>query len=312
MKSKNIAVLYPKEEFTTEQIQKLNYAGEVSFVDSKSESSLKDLIKLSKDADILAFSPDKIGKRASEWLMEILEASPKVKGLALNTVHADYVNKAYCEERGIRVFTVQDYKIEAVAEHVLLLLLGCAKRLFINDRRAYRRKYQPELGFEIRGRRLGVIGTDRTAERVMQLAQALEMIVYTTVRSGGVRQTLDELLYRSGMITLHLPDTEENKKFLSKERIGRLQEGAIVVNLSGRNLVDERAMSEALKTGKVSQYCFEAESMNKSPLEETEFALMFKPFSGYTYESRKRNRDTWAINIANLAGKHSSYSSMIR
>lgn len=103
---KNISILCSRDEFTDEQLIKLSLAGQVSSVDSKSESSLKDLIKLSRNAD-------KIGKHASDWLFEILEKSPRVKGLALNTVHADYVNEECCRERGIRVFTVHDYEIEA-------------------------------------------------------------------------------------------------------------------------------------------------------------------------------------------------------
>ncbi|MDP2671953.1 MAG: NAD(P)-dependent oxidoreductase [Candidatus Daviesbacteria bacterium] len=308
---KNISILYPKSEFTSNQLQKLSFAGQVSFVDSKSESSLKDLIKLSKDADILAFSPDKIGKNASEWLSEILEKAPNVKGLALNTVHADYVNAEYCKERGIRVFTVSDYKIEAVAEHVLLLLLGSAKRLFINDRRTYRRRYLPELGFEIIGRRLGVIGSDQTAARVVQRAKELGMAVYATERFDGAYIAPQGGIFgNSDFLTLHLPNTEENKKFLNKERISILKDKAIVINLSGREIVDENEMRKALLSGHVSQYLFEGNSLHKSPLEDVETAIMFKEFSGNTFESRRRRGDSWVINISNLAGKSSSYRSL--
>lgn len=308
---KKITVLCPKSEFTSEQLQKLEFAGEVSFMDSKSEDSLKDLIKLSKNADILAFSPDKIGKHASEWLFDMLEKSPRVKGLALNTVHANYVNEEYCRERGIKVTTVLDYKTEATAEHTILLLLGCAKRMILNDRRTYRRRYVPELGFELRGKTLGIIGMGSVGERVAELAKAFSMRVFicseTLIRMEKMeRRTLDDVICSSDMLTLHLPDTDENKKFLSKEKIARLQEGAIVVNLSGRNLVDERAMAEALKSGRVSQYVFESETMNKSPLEGVETAIMFKPFSGYTHESLKRNKNEWVKNIANLVGRSTS------
>jgi phosphoglycerate dehydrogenase-like enzyme len=304
MKTHNITVLSPESEFADERLLKLKFAGTVTFMDSKRQSSLKDLIKISKNADIIAFNPDEFGKYASRYLSEILKASPNVKGLALNTNHADYVDMEYCRERGIKVVPILDYTAEAVAEHVILLLLGCAKRLFINDRRTYRRRYQPELGFEIRGRTLGVIGTNQEAQRVMQLAGAMGMIVYTTERSEwSVRQPF---VFHNDMITIHLPNTEENKKFLSKEKINRLKEGTIVINLSGRELVHEGAMSEALKSGKVAQYAFEAESLHKSPLEGIETALMFKPFSRLTRESVARNRYEWVRNIANLAGHHTS------
>jgi len=300
---KNIVVLCSKEEFSVEQLSKLDFSGQVSFVNSKSESSLEDLIKLSKNADIIGFSPDKIGKSASEWLFQILEKSPNVKGLALNTISSDYIDENYCKERGIRVFTVPDYKAEAVAEHVLLFLLGSAKRAFINERRTYRRKYKPELGFEIAGKRLGIVGSDLTAQKVARLAKGLGMAVYATARFEDVyRQELDGLLRDSDFISIHLPNTEENKKFLNKERISRLKQNAIVINLAGREIVDEREMSKSLLSGSVSQYLFESESMNKSPLEDIETALMFKPYSGLTREAQERNKYWWVRSIANLAG----------
>ena len=265
---KNISILYPKSEFASEQLLKLGLAGQVSFVESGKENELNELVRIAKGADIIAFPGESIGKRASEWLSEILEKAPNVKGLALNTTHADYVNAEYCKKRGIRVFTVSDYKIEAVAEHVMLLLLGSAKRMFINDRRTYRRRYLPESGFEI------------------------------------------GLLCNSAMLTLHLPNTEENKKFLNRERISRLKSKAIVINLAGREIVDEREMSKALLSGDVSQYLFEGDSLHKSPLEDIETAIMFKPFSGNTFESLKRKGDSWVINVSNLAGKQSSFRSL--
>ncbi len=301
---KNISILCPESEFTQEQLEKLQFAGQVSFADSKRMSSLKDLIRISKGADIIGFSPDQYGKHTSEYLSEILKASPNIKGLAVNTDHTNYVDMEYCTERGIKVIPILDYTAEAVAEHVILLLLGCAKRLFINDRRTYRRKYQPELGFEIRGRSLGVIGTNQEAQRVILLARAIGMIVYSTDRfEGAIRQPS---VFHNDMVSIHLPNSEENKKFLSKEEIACLHEGAIVINLSGRELVDERAMAEALKTGKVAQYVFEAESMGHSLLENIETALLFKPFSRHTRESIVRNRYEWVKNIANLAGFHTS------
>lgn len=312
---KNVSVLCPRLEFTSAQLQKLQFTGEVSFLENGKESSLKDLIKLSKNADILAFSPDKIGKNASEWLLEILEASPRVKGLALNTVKADYVNKAYCEERGIKVFTVLDCETEAVSEHIVALLFCMAKRIILNDRRTYRRRYQPELGEELRGKTLGIIGLGPIGERVAELAKGIGMSVIAyndpiTRIEHVTRGTIDEVICRSDAICLNLPLSEETKGILSKERINRLKEGVIIVNIANRLLINEKSMAEALKSGRVNQYIFESESIGKSPLEGIETAIMLKPFSKNTKESLKRNRDAWTISISNLAGKPSSYQSL--
>jgi D-3-phosphoglycerate dehydrogenase / 2-oxoglutarate reductase len=308
---KNVSILCQKSEFTWEQLQKLQFTGEVSFIEKDNESSLKELIKLSKNADILAFSPDKISKNASEWLLKILEASPRVKGLALNTVNADYVNSEYCKEREIKVFTVLDRKTEAIAEHFVALLLCMAKRIILNDRRTYSRRYQPELGQELRGKTLGIIGLGPIGERVAELAKGIGMSVIAhnepiTRIEHVIRGSIDEVIYKSDAICINLALNEKTKGIISKERIARFKEGVMVVNLSDRNLVSEKAMAEALKSGRVSQYIFESESIKKSPLEGIETAIMLKPFSGLTREAQERNKYWWVRSIANLAGMHTS------
>lgn len=309
---KNISILYPKSEFTSNQLQKLSFAGQLSFVESGKENELNELIRIAKGADIIAFPGESIGKRASEWLSEILEKSPNVKGLALNTTHSDYVDINYCNERGIKVTNVPDYTTGAVAEHILALLLSTAKRIIINDRRTYQRRYQPELGHELSGKTLGVIGLGLLGERIAKLGQGIGMSVIaynkTISRMGNVRRsTLGGVISRSDAISIHLDLNEETKGILSKEMINCLKEGVIVINMSNRLLVNEKAMAEALKTGRVSQYAFEAESIKKSPLYGIETALMFKPFSSLTHEAVKRNRDAWVISICNLAGKQSTF-----
>jgi len=102
------------------------------------------------------------------------------------------------------------------------------------------------------------------------------------------------------MIALHLPENGENKKFLNKERIKKLKEGVIVVNTSARTLVDERTMNEALITRQIDTYCFEGESISKSPLEGNEFALMFKPFSSCTKETLEKNTEAMVKNIEGI------------
>ncbi|PIR58203.1 MAG: hypothetical protein COU70_02135 [Parcubacteria group bacterium CG10_big_fil_rev_8_21_14_0_10_35_15] len=139
------------------------------------------------------------------------------------------------------------------------------------------------------------------------MAIDLEMRVYSwdeqPIRMAGVeRQELSRVLSSSDLITIHLPDTEENKKFLSKERIGWINDGTIVINLAGKELVDEKAMAEALKKGVVGQYVCESESTHKSPLQGIEMAHILKPYSTLTREARVRNYNEWVIAISNLAG----------
>ena len=308
---KNISILCSESEFTLEQLQKLSFTGKVSFVDSKSGSSIKDLIKLSKEADIIGFSPDKYDKSASRVLSQILEALPKVKGLALNSTNSDCVDLEYCQERNIKITFVPDSTVQAVAEQTIMLLLGCARNIFVNGWQAQKRIYQEELGFELLGKTLGIIGAGAVSEELIKLAKPFGLRIFiwdeTLTRiEGAHRKSLNEVLVNSDLLTINLPETEANKKFLNKEKVDRIKQNAVVINLSGRTIIDEKAMAEALKERRINQYIFETERLTTSPLQNIEHALAFKPISRKTQESIKRSKASWVTNIANMVGVSTS------
>src|SRR3989338_5928557 len=122
-----ISVMYPKSEFTQDQQKRLTSLGETNFTTSIDEYPLKELIKLAKNSDILAFANENIGgfEVAHDRLFELMECMPKLRGLALATTSFGFVEKDYCLKRNIIVTNVPYYSTESVAEHTIALLLGC-------------------------------------------------------------------------------------------------------------------------------------------------------------------------------------------
>jgi lactate dehydrogenase-like 2-hydroxyacid dehydrogenase len=304
MKTKNISVLFPKSQFSPLQLERLASLGKVTFIESVSVNSL---VKCPKDTEVLVFDSNKVDRvaKTQSRLSQLLISLPNIKYLVLGNSDSSFVDFDCCRQRNIIVSHVPIYDVESKAEHTIALLLGCMRRIFINDRRTYKRKYYPELGHNFKGCSLGVIGIDHIGEKVVELAQALGSAVNIydekIIRIEGTRrQTLDALLIGSDMITIHLPEKEENIKFLNKERINRLKEGSIVVNTGDRAWVDEQVMNEALITRNVDTYVFQADSMGKSPLKDNEFALMFKPFSTYTKETLEKNTEAMIRNIEGI------------
>jgi len=307
-----ITIFCPKEEFTQEWQYKLSCLGEVVYTDSRNEYPLEELIKLCKNSEILAFDPDNIGgfEKTPNRLIKLMEAMPKIKGLVLSTTFFGYIDKEYCKKRNIIVTNVPYYSTESVAEHTLAMLLGCAKRIFLTDRRTQKRKYHLEMGRELRSMTVGVIGLGHIGQRIAELCKAVGVNVIGWNRTPKriehvARKSLDDLLSSSDAITIHLAENEKTKHFLSKERINRMKAGVIVVNTAGRSLVDEKAMADALKKGKVDQYCFEGESLKSSPLKGIETAIMFHEFGWFTKETLERNKEIWASNIVGVAKRTS-------
>lgn len=289
MKNKNITILCPKSQFSEVQLQRLEGLGKVSFIES---------LKCPKDTEVLVVSED----LSKSKLTELLDSLPGVKYLVLGSSDSSFVDSDYCREKSIIVSSVPFHDAKSKAEYVLAMLLACSRRIVINDRRTYRRIYQPEPGFEVRGKKLGVLGSGPVVEEIVQLAKAVGMTVYTTERfDESIRQPLDNLLNDSDLLTLHLPDNEQSKKFLNSERIKKLKEGSIVVNIDNREWVDERVMNEALASRKVDTYCFTAEGMGNTPLKNNEYALMFKSSSTNTVETLESNIEAMVRNIEGIA-----------
>ena len=294
MYTKNISILFPKSHFSEVQLQRLEGLGKVSFIESKSLKCPKDTQILVSDGDI-----------SKSKLIEFLDSLPEVKYLVLSSSDSSFVDFDYCRQREIIVSSVPFFDADSKAEHIIALLLSSIRRIIANDRLTYKRKYVSELGHNFKGSTLGIVGINPLSERVVELAKCLGATVNIwtegniPVRIEGTRRQslVDTLLVDSDIVSIHLTDSETNKKFFNKERISRLKDDAIVVNLAGRALVDETQMSKALSEGKVSQYIFESDGMGNTPLKNNDNALMFKPFSTNTVETLEKNIEAMVTNI---------------
>ena len=306
-----ISVMYPKSEFTQDQQKRLTSLGETNFTTSIDEYPLKELIKLAKNSDILAFANENIGgfEVAHDRLFELMECMPKLRGLALATTSFGFVEKDYCLKRNIIVTNVPYYSTESVAEHTIALLLGCSKKIFLSDRREQNGKFKFEIGYDLKGKTLGVIGLGHIGTRTAELGKAIGMKVIawnrTPKKIDGIEMKLfDEVLSQSDAVTLHVTHNNETIGIISQEKIALLKKGAILINTADRFLVDENTIAQALKSGAVDSYALEAEDLNAPPLGKVENAFMFKPFAWYTKEALARNLEIWIDNIEGIIKGH--------
>lgn len=296
---KNIVIFCPEDKFSSDQLFALNSAGNTTFIAEEDYSTAK-----LKEADILAI-PNEESKLTSSWLLEVLKNAPQVKGLVVNSSDSSFIDQAYCRERGISVSVIPEHTSQAQAEYVMLLLLGAARNVFIHGWRAYKRKFITAPGIELKGKTLGIVGLDSVSQKLIEIGRLLDMRIYLynpkPISAFAERKSLSEVLRSSDLITIHLPDTEENQGFFSKERINTIKEGSIVVNIAGPQLFDQKALAHALNDGRINQYLFEVEKAVHSPLQNICRALSFKKQSTNTWESKRRSKAIWIENIINMA-----------
>lgn len=300
-----IAVVAPKTCFTQDQIRSLEHIGKTVFTPDSSELSVEQLCSHVRGADILVLDPDNFGgfEKAPSKMIAVLDAAASCKGISLTTTSFGWIDLSYCKKRGISVSNIPGYSREAVAEQTLAYMIGGAKRIFVTDRRTQKGQYRLEMGIDLRGKTLGIIGIGNIGSRVAELAMGIGMEVLacnrtqTDVPQGVHLVSMDEVMQKSDVITFHVTHEEANTGLIREDEIRRMKKGVILINTVDRSLIDEAAMARAIQKRDVDTYVYEGEDISASPLRDLEYAVSFKGFGWYTDGSIQT---LWNIVIDNV------------
>jgi D-3-phosphoglycerate dehydrogenase / 2-oxoglutarate reductase len=172
----------------------------------------------------------------------------------LGTGASSYMNVAELEARGVRVHTIKGYGDTAVAEHTVALMMVASRDIARMDRQVRGGMWLTREGVQLAGKTLGIIGLGGIGGEVMRIARGIGMEVIAwnrTPRPGTPLVPLDELLARSDVVTLHLALNDETRGFLSAAHIARVKPGVVLINTARGALVDEAALIEGLRSGKI-------------------------------------------------------------
>jgi len=290
-----ITISMTQDNFTQNQLDSLAQWGTVVFSTSKQEMTVEELIELTRDSDILVADPDNFGgfEKAKERLTAVMEKLPHLKGVALSTTSFGWIDLDYCNKRGIAVSNIPGYSREAVAEHTLALLLCTAKNILVTDRKTQKEMYEIQMGFELKGKILGIIGVGNIGSRTAELGKAIGMNVVGFNRTAktvpGVEMiSLEELLKKSDAIAIHTTHEPANENLIGEKELRSVKNGVIFVNTADRTVINEEAMAKALISKQVAGYAFEAEDLKTGPLATLENAVALKGFGWYTKEAIER------------------------
>lgn len=215
----------------------------------------------------------------------------------------DTVDVEACTRAGIAVVNQAGGNAASVAEHTLGLMLGVSRRMLECDRRM-RREYgfsrEDVMGHEIREKTLGLIGIGHVGTRVASLAQAFGMKVLATdphlsaeeiQRRGATAVSLNDLLSRSDIVSLHCPRDGSTLKMIGEQAFGRMKKGAIFVNTARGGIHDEVAMIAALQTGHLAGAGIDVWDQEPPPLDHPLLKMdnVYATFhtAGVTHEARR-------------------------
>ena len=189
----------------------------------------------------------------------IFAKMPNLKVIARTGVGTDLVDLTEADERKIPVLITPGSNTNAVAEGAFAHILHLVKRLGPLSKLVAEGKFNDRTKYpvgDLEGEVLGVIGYGRIGKRVCEIAKAFGMQViafdpFAQIPSEIKVASLDELLEKANVITLHIPLTEESKNLIDSKSIAKMKTGVVLVNCSRGALIDLDAALTALNSGKI-------------------------------------------------------------
>jgi D-3-phosphoglycerate dehydrogenase / 2-oxoglutarate reductase len=220
--------------------------GELVLEDCRSEADVAEaLVRHRPDALLVQFAP--VGERA-------LREANGLSGIVRYGVGVDNIDTVAAEALGIPVGAVPDYCVEEVADHTIALLLAVERGIASLARETRGDGWDFRAAGRVRrleGLTLGSVGWGRIARAVARRAEAFGLLVAAHDPAYPETLSLEDLLRRSDVLTLHVPLTEETRGLIGARELALLPEGAVVLNTARGGLLDEEALLAALERARL-------------------------------------------------------------
>jgi D-3-phosphoglycerate dehydrogenase / 2-oxoglutarate reductase len=194
---------------------------------------------------------------------EVIARATRLRIIARPGTGLDNIDLRAANARGVEVVNSPEALVEAVAEHVVGLMLAVARSIPAADASMKSGVWDKQrfVGTELKGKTLGIAGLGRIGRRVAEIARALGLsllgydvieVPQETLAALGCRMVdLDSLFASSDFITLHVPLTSETRHMVDTRRISLMKRSAVIINTSRGEVIDEAALVKALEAGEI-------------------------------------------------------------
>ena len=274
-----------------------------------------DLLKLSSEVDAI------IVRNLTQVDQELLSSTKQLKVVGRLGVGLENIDLDYCKNHGIQVFPATGANAQSVAEYVVSTAVILIRGLLVATPLTVGGQW-PRSKFieqrEAHGKTLGIVGLGNIGREVAKKASAFgfQCVAYDPLIAGTSVSIdeltipllgLEKLLNQSAVVTLHLPLLDSTKGLFSGQTLDLMQEGAFLVNTSRGQIVDEEALADRLRSGRLGGAAMDV--FAKEPAKDlSHFAgieniLLTPHISGVTFESNDRVCDVVARLVDQALGK---------
>lgn len=274
-------------------VEALGDSVEVRWVDGPNRD---ELLAAVPEADAL------LVRSATRVDREVIEAAPNLKIIGRAGVGLDNVDIPVATERGVMVANAPTSNIHSACEHAIALLLSTARQIPAADQTLRNAEWKRSAfkGVEIFGKTVGIVGFGHIGQLFAQRLSAFEttIIAYDpyanparAAQLGVELVELEELMARADFVTIHLPKTNETAGMFNAELLAKAKEGQIIINAARGGLVDEQALADAIKKGRIRGAGFDVyatEPCTDSPLFGLEEVVVTPHLGASTVEAQDR------------------------
>lgn len=255
--------------------------------------------------ELLAAAPEAdaiLVRSATTVDKEVLDAAPNLKIIGRAGVGLDNVDIAEATQRGVMVVNAPTSNIHSACEHAITLLLATARQIPAADHtlREGEWKRSSFKGVEVYGKTVGIVGFGHIGQLFAQRLAAFEttIIAYDpyanparAAQLGVELVELPVLMERADFVTIHLPKTPETAGMFNAELLAKAKPGQIIINAARGGLVDEAALADAIKDGRIRGAGFDvyaSEPCTDSPLFGLEQVVVTPHLGASTVEAQDR------------------------
>lgn len=280
----------------SDQISELGVAKlkEKALVDVLTELSPEELVARIPEYDAL------VVRSSTKVTRQVLEAGARLKVVGRAGVGVDNIDVPAATERGIIVINAPEGNTISAAEHAIAMMTSLARNIpaAACSMKAGEWKRTKFMGVELYKKTLGVIGLGRIGSEVVKRAKAMDMSIlaydpYISVEKaeklGVTLTTLEEIYRKADFITLHAPLTKSTQYLIGEKELSLMKDGVRIINCARGGLINEQALYEALRSGKVAGAAldvFEKEPAVDNPLCSLENVIVTPHLGASTEEAQ--------------------------